>query len=250
MIEIKNLTIRFGAKTILDEIDLNIKKGEITTIVGQSGCGKTVLMKAIEALIIPQQGEIFIDGIKLFSLSRKELNATRRKVAMLFQGAALLDSLNVFQNVALPLKEHTELSEEEIFNIVDEKLTLLGLDGLHDAMPAELSGGMKKRVALTRAIIMQPDYIIYDEPTTGLDPIIAEEIMQLILKLHHDYQVTSIIITHDLACVGRMQGNIAMIHDKKIIFDGKYSDFINSQLEIVKKFIAVQQKENHEIPQK
>ena len=239
MIEIKDLTISFDDKIVLDNINLNIRKGEMTTIVGQSGCGKSVLMKAIEALIIPRSGEILIDGTDLFSLSRKELNLTRRKITMLFQGAALLDSLNVYQNVALPLKEHTKLSEKEILKLVEEKLELVGLIDLHKKMPSELSGGMKKRVALARAIILQPDYIIYDEPTTGLDPIIAEEITQLMLKLHNNYEVTSIIITHDRGCIGKVMGNIAMIHNKKIVFDGKYEEFINSDLEIVKNFIAV-----------
>ncbi|MDO9576841.1 MAG: ABC transporter ATP-binding protein [Candidatus Cloacimonadales bacterium] len=239
VIEIKDLTISFDDKTVLENINLNIRKGEITTIVGQSGCGKSVLMKTIEALITPQSGDVFIDGVELFSLSRKELNMTRRKVAMLFQGAALLDSLNVFQNVALPLKEHTQLSEAEINRLVDEKLDLVGLSGLHRAMPSELSGGMKKRVALARAIILQPEYIIYDEPTTGLDSIIAHEIIRLILKMHENYQVTSIIITHDLACISKLQGNIVMIHNKKIVFDGKYQEFINSNLKIIKNFIAV-----------
>jgi phospholipid/cholesterol/gamma-HCH transport system ATP-binding protein len=239
MIEIKDLTIAFDDKTVLENINLNIKKGEITTIVGQSGCGKSVLMKTIEALITPKQGDVLIDGVELFSLSRRELNKVRRKVAMLFQGAALLDSLNVYQNVALPLKEHTQYSETEINKLVDEKLELVGLTGLHKKMPSELSGGMKKRVALARAIIMRPDYIIYDEPTTGLDPIIADEIIRLILKLHKNYEVTSIIITHDLSCLRKLQGNIAMIHDKKIVFDGKYEEFLNSNLEIIKKFIAV-----------
>ena len=239
MIEIKDLTISFDDKIVLDSINLNIRKNEMTTIVGQSGCGKSVLMKAIEALIIPRSGEILIDGTDLFSLSRKELNLTRRKITMLFQGAALLDSLNVYQNVALPLKEHTNLSEKEILKLVEEKLELVGLIDLHKKMPSELSGGMKKRVALARAIILQPDYIIYDEPTTGLDPIIAEEITQLMLKLHNNYEVTSIIITHDRGCIGKVKGNIAMIHNKKIVFDGKYEEFINSDLEIVKNFIAV-----------
>ena len=239
MIEIKNLTIAFGEQIVLENISLDIPKGQITTIVGQSGSGKSVLMKAIEALIIPQNGEIRIDGLKLFSLSRKELNAARRKVAMLFQGAALLDSLNVYENVALPLEENTSLGKQEIFRQVEEKLEMLGLSGLNEMLPAALSGGMKKRVALARAIIRQPDYIIYDEPTTGLDPIIAEEIMRLILKLQNSYNITSIVITHDRDCIKRLQGNIVMLHDKKIIFDGKYADFINSNLEIIKKFIVV-----------
>ena len=237
MIEIKGLTISFDGKTVLENIDLDIRKNEITTIVGQSGCGKSVLMKTIEGLINPETGTVFVDGKNIFSLSRKELNSTRRKLAMLFQGAALLDSLNVYQNVALPLMEHSKLSEDKILELVTDKLKLLGLIDVLDKMPSELSGGMKKRVALARAIIMQPEYIIYDEPTTGLDPIIAAEIIELILKLHNNFAVTSIIITHDLNCIRKIKGRIAVIHDKKIVFDGTYNDFINDNGVYIKKFI-------------
>lgn len=237
MIEIKGLTISFDGETVLENIDLDIRKNEITTIVGQSGCGKSVLMKTIEGLITPETGTVSVDGNNIFSLSRKELNSTRRKLAMLFQGAALLDSLNVYQNIALPLMEHSKLSEDKILVLVTDKLKLLGLIDVLDKMPSELSGGMKKRVALARAIIMQPEYIIYDEPTTGLDPIIANEIIELILKLHNNFAVTSIIITHDLNCIRKIKGRIAMIHEKKIVFDGTYNDFINDNGVYIKKFI-------------
>ena len=239
MIEIIGLTINFDGETVLENIDLDIRKNEITTIVGQSGCGKSVLMKTIEGLIIPETGTVLVDESNIFSLSRKELNSTRRKLAMLFQGAALLDSLNVYQNVALPLMEHSKLAEDKILALVTDKLKLLGLIDVLDKMPSELSGGMKKRVALARAIIMQPEYIIYDEPTTGLDPIIAVEIIELILKLHNNFSITSIIITHDLNCIRKIKGRIAMIHDKKIVFDGTYSDFINDNGVYIKKFISI-----------
>ncbi len=239
MIEIKGLTISFDGETVLENIDLDIRKNEITTIVGQSGCGKSVLMKTIEGLINPETGTVLVDGKNIFSLSRKELNSSRRKLAMLFQGAALLDSLNVYQNVALPLMEHSKLSEDKILVLVTDKLKLLGLIDILDKMPSELSGGMKKRVALARAIITQPEYIIYDEPTTGLDPIIAAEIVELILKLHNNFAVTSIIITHDLNCIRKIKGRIAMIHDKKIVFDGTYNDFINDNRVYIKKFVNI-----------
>ena len=239
MIEIKGLTISFDDETVLENIDLDIRKNEITTIVGQSGCGKSVLMKTIEGLIKPETGTVLVDGKNIFSLSRKELNSTRRKLAMLFQGAALLDSLNVYQNIALPLMEHSKLSEDKILDLVIDKLKLLGLIDVLDKMPSELSGGMKKRVALARAIIMQPEYIIYDEPTTGLDPIIANEIVELIQKLHNNFAVTSIIITHDLNCIRKIKGRIAMIHDKKIVFDGTFNDFINDNGVYIKKFINI-----------
>lgn len=237
MIEIKNLTISFDGKSVLENIDLNIQKNQITTIVGQSGCGKSVLMKAIEGIIKPDTGTILIDGIDIFSLNKKELTAVRKKMAMLFQGSALLDSLNVYQNVALPLIEHSSLSEDQVEKMVSGKLELVGLTGVLDKMPSELSGGMKKRVALARAIILKPDYIIYDEPTTGLDPIIAQEIIKLILKLQSSYKLTSIIVTHDMDCINKVKGNIIMILDKKIIFDGIYNDFKNASDDFVKKFL-------------
>lgn len=236
MIEIKDLTISFGEQKILQNVDLTIHENKITIIVGQSGTGKSVLMKSIEGLIVPDEGSIIIDGNDLFRLNKQELNDTRKSMAMLFQGSALLDSLNVYQNVALPLIEHTDFSEDDIVHEVKEKLKLVGLSGILSKMPSELSGGMKKRVALARAIILKPKYIIYDEPTTGLDPIIAEEISNLILKLHDQYDITSIIITHDLDCIKKIKGHIAMIHDKEIIFDGSYAEFIKDERKIIKGF--------------
>ncbi len=237
MIEIKNLLISFGNQEILNNIDFTILENRITIIVGQSGTGKSVLMKCIEGLIEPDEGTIIIDEKNIYTLNKPELNETRKKMAMLFQGSALLDSLNVYQNVALPLIEHTELSEAEILEEVTDKLELVGLKDVLTKMPSELSGGMKKRVALARAIILKPKYIIYDEPTTGLDPIIANEISNLILKLHDQYNIASIIITHDMDCIRKIKGHIMMIHEKKIVFDGTYSDFITDERKIIKGFV-------------
>ena len=237
MIEIKNLSISFGEQKILQNIDLTIPENKITIVVGQSGTGKSVLMKCIEGLIEPDKGSIIIDEIDIFTLNKQELNETRKKMAMLFQGSALLDSLNVYQNVALPLIEHTDLSEDDILKEVEEKLELVGLKDVLTKMPSELSGGMKKRVALARAIILKPKYIIYDEPTTGLDPIIAEEISDLILKLQKQYDIASIIITHDMNCIRKIKGHIAMIHDKKIVFDGTFNDFNNDKRKIIREFV-------------
>jgi len=237
MIEINNLSISFGEQQILKNIDLTIPENQITIIVGQSGTGKSVLMKSIEGLIEPVEGSIIIDEKDLFILNKFELNKTRKKMAMLFQDSALLDSMNVYQNVALPLIEHTDLSEVAILKEVKEKLELVGLENVLTKMPAELSGGMKKRVALARAIILKPKYIIYDEPTTGLDPIIADEISNLILKLQNQYDIASIIITHDMDCIRKVKGHIAMIHDKKIVFDGTFNNFINDERKIIKEFV-------------
>ncbi|MBT5419279.1 MAG: ATP-binding cassette domain-containing protein, partial [Candidatus Cloacimonetes bacterium] len=236
MIEIKNLSISFSDQEILKNINFTISENKITIIVGQSGTGKSVLMKCIEGLIEPDEGSIIIDEKNIYTLNKPELNEIRKKMAMLFQGSALLDSLNVYQNVALPLIEHTELSEAEILEEVTDKLELVGLKDVLTKMPSELSGGMKKRVALARAIILKPKYIIYDEPTTGLDPIIANEISNLILKLQDQYNIASVIITHDMDCIRKIKGHIMMIHEKKIVFDGTYSDFITDERKIIKGF--------------
>lgn len=238
MIDIQNISIGFGNQLVLENIDLKIPKNEITVIVGRSGCGKSVLMKTIEGLIVPRTGKILIDGTNVFALNKNELFNLRKKISMVFQASALLDSLNVFQNIALPLVEHSKLSDTEIEVRVLDKLSQLGLKGAEKKMPAELSGGMKKRVALARALILKPDYIIYDEPTTGLDPIIAEEIIELILKLQNTFNLTSIIITHDLNCVNNLKGHLVLLEDKEIIFDGNYSEVSNANNDFMNKFLG------------
>ena len=237
MIEIKNLTVAFGDKTILEKINMRISEGQATIIVGESGSGKSVLAKTIFGLIQPLNGKIFIDNVDLFSLKNKELYEIRKKMAMLFQGSALLDSLNVFQNVALPLVEHTSLTKKEIIEKVKDTLAIVGLPNVLEKMPAELSGGMKKRVALARAVILEPKYIIYDEPTTGLDPNIAGEIINLMVNLQKKIKLTSIVITHDLNCIEKMAEKIVMIDRKNIIFDGNYSDFKDSEKDEIKRFL-------------
>ena len=237
MIKIENLAVQFGEDVILDGVNLQINQGEITQILGQSGSGKSVLMKTVEGLHQPSKGRVEIDGTNIFKLNRKELNNFRTRLAMLFQGAALLDSLNVFQNVALPLKEHTSKKDDEILEIVKSNLELVGLTDILEKMPSELSGGMKKRVALARAISLNPEYIIYDEPTTGLDPLMADEIAELILKMHEKKKITTIVITHDQNCIEKLKGNIALIHDKKILFDGSYNEFKNADNKIVRSFL-------------
>ena len=178
MIEIKNLTIKFNQKTVLESINLQIPDNQISIIIGQSGCGKSVLMKTIEALIKPYRGTVIFDGVDVFNQNSTGLKEIRQKIAMLFQGSALLDSLNVYQNIALPLHEHTKLSQQEITKEVEKTLQMVGLGRIFSKMPSELSGGMKKRVALARAIIRKPKYVIYDEPTTGLDPVIAHNMTE------------------------------------------------------------------------
>lgn len=237
MITISNMTIGFDGETVLENINLEIPAGEITIILGRSGCGKSVLMKTIEGLYQPWQGSVTIDGNDINIQSRRERNKTRRRLAMLFQGSALLDSFTVYQNIALPLREHTTLNDAEIHKQVLEKLGMVGLTGILNKLPSQLSGGMRKRVALARAIIMQPKYLIYDEPTTGLDPVMSDEIVDLILKLHTSYQLGSIIITHDFACINRIKGRIVMLSEKTVIFDGQYTDFVRSADPRIRQFI-------------
>lgn len=222
MIEIKNLSVAFDGAYVIRNFNLNIPVKRITVIAGRSGSGKTVLMKTVEGLIKPVAGSIMIDGVDIFAVKEDILNKIRKKMALLFQSSALFDSLNVFQNIAFPLIEHSEYSQQEIREMVDEKLSLVGLSGINDKMPSELSGGMQKRIALARAIILNPKYIIYDEPTTGLDPLIADEIIRLILQLNKKYQHTSIIITHDVHCISETADNIVIIDDGTIKFEGDY----------------------------
>lgn len=236
MINIKNLTVSFGDQIILNNLSLSVPKNEITVVAGQSGSGKTVLMKTIEGLIIPDKGLIQIDELPITGSSKRDVYKIRRRISMLFQGSALLDSLNVFQNIALPLSEQSQKTEAEIAFLVQQKLDLVGLPDVMKKMPSELSGGMKKRVGLARAIITEPDYIIYDEPTTGLDPIISEEIIDLMLVLQRDLNITSLIITHDLDCIKKTADNLVFLGGGKILYDGKFRDFKNKKCNALNMF--------------
>lgn len=237
MIQIKDVSISFDQQPVLENISFDINNNETILVVGQSGCGKSVLMKIIAGLLIPDRGSVIIEGRQLTKSNKKDAIKIRQNLAMLFQGSALLDSMNVFQNVSLPLFEHTKLTHQEIEKLVKEKLSLVGLTDILHRMPAELSGGMKKRVAFARAIITNPQYIIYDEPTTGLDPVIASEIINLINKLHHTHSTTTVIVTHDLYCIKQISGRIVMLADKNIIFDGSYDDYKNADDKRIKKFL-------------
>lgn len=237
MIKIRDLTVVLGGQTILDGINLDIPEGKKTVLAGQSGSGKSVLMKTVIGLIKPVAGNVFVDGEDVFSLDKKELNRLRRKMALLFQGSALFDSMNVYQNVAFPLVEHQKMSQEEILKEVSEKLSLVGLEGVFYKMPPELSGGMKKRAALARAIILNPKYIIYDEPTTGLDPTISSDIIDLINKLHLKYQNTGVIITHDIDCIDRTAEYMVVIGEKKIKYAGDYQRFLMTEDPYCQQFI-------------
>ncbi len=237
MIEIVDLHKSFGAHTVLGGIDLKIETGETMVIIGRSGCGKSVLLKHIMGIMKPDSGKILIDGVNVFDVSNDEINHFRMQIGMLFQGAALFDSLTVRENVGFSLDEHTHLPANEIDRRVKEKLRLVGLSGIEDLMPAELSGGMKKRVGLARAICTEPKIILYDEPTTGLDPIMADAINDLILRMQQRLRITSIVVTHDMTSAYKVGTRIAMLYNGKIVGLGTPNEVRSSEDPLIQQFI-------------
>lgn len=237
MISIVNLHKSFGPKEVLRGVNLTIEKGETMVVIGQSGSGKSVLLKHLIGLLRPDQGEIYIDGVEITRLREDDLQKITRKFGLLFQGAALFDSMTVAQNVAFGLERHTRLSREEIRARVAESLALVGLVGVEDLMPHQLSGGMKKRVGLARAIAYRPEIMLYDEPSTGLDPIRADSINDLINQLKRDMGVTSLAITHDMTSSYKIADRIAMLYEGRIIEIGTPKEIQNSSNPIVQQFI-------------
>ncbi len=238
MIEISNLHKSFGKNIVLNGVNLIIEKGETLVIIGRSGCGKSVLIKHIVGLLKPDSGFVKVEDQIVSDLSQKELYKLRKKFGFLFQGAALFDSMTVEENVALPLDESDiSYSKDKIKTIVNEKLELVGLTGMNNLKPAELSGGMKKRVGLARALVTNPDYILYDEPTTGLDPIMSDSIDTLINELSAKIKVTSVVVTHDMYSVKNVAAKVAMMHDGKIYFIGTPEELLNSHDQNIISFI-------------
>jgi phospholipid/cholesterol/gamma-HCH transport system ATP-binding protein len=238
MIEIIDLHKSFGDNKVLNGIDLLIKSGETLVIIGKSGEGKSVLLKHILRLLIPDKGDVKIENKSVNSLSLNELYEVRKRFGFLFQGAALFDSMTVEENVSLPLVESSNgFDEAEIKKIVSEKLELVNLPGSQKLKPAELSGGMKKRVGLARALVTNPDYILYDEPTTGLDPIMSDSIDSLIKELSQKLNVTSIVVTHDMYSVKNVADKVAMMHEGRIHFSGTPQELMNSGDLIITDFI-------------
>ncbi len=238
MIEIKDVHKSFDGHQVLDGINLTINTGETTVIIGRSGCGKSVLLKHIIGLLTPDSGHILVNGKDLTKMDEKEMSAMRMKFGMLFQGAALFDSLNIFENVAFSMIEHTTTSREAMEKRVAECLALVGLKGIENKKPAELSGGMRKRVGLARAIARWPQAMLYDEPTTGVDPIMGDAINDLILELHNKLKVTSIAVTHDMTSAYKIADRIAMMYNGKIITVGTPEEIKNTRDPIVKQFIT------------
>ena len=238
MIEIRDLHKSFGGKPVLTGINLDIKKGETIVIIGRSGCGKSVLIKHIVGLLMPDKGFVLVEGQNISEMSEKELYKLRQKFGFLFQGSALFDSMTVEENVSLPLVESSNgYSKSEIQKIVAEKLELVDLPNTQKLKPSELSGGMKKRVGLARALVTNPNYILYDEPTTGLDPIMSDSIDNLIKDLGTKLNVTSVVVTHDMYSVKNVADKVAMIHEGKMYFVGKPQELLNSDDPVIIDFI-------------
>jgi len=237
MIEIINVLKNFNSHQVLRGVNLTIRNGETMVIIGRSGCGKTVLLRHMIGLVQPDSGQVIVDGQDVATLTGKELEALHLKFGMLFQGAALFDSMTVGENVAFSLREHTQMKEEEVDARVRECLGLVGLKGIEHLKPAELSGGMRKRVGLARALAIGPKIILYDEPTTGVDPVMADAINKLIKELHDRLKVTGVAVTHDMVSAYKIADRIAMLHEGKILQVGTPDEIRNTSNPIVRQFI-------------
>lgn len=238
MIDIVNLYKSFNNKKVLQGVNLHVESGETMVVIGGSGSGKSVLIKHIIGLLNPDDGSVLVDGVDISHLKKNDLNELRKKFGMLFQGAALFDSLTVWENVGFGLMQHTDLSNEEIREMAKGKLETVGLKGVEDLMPSELSGGMRKRVGLARAIAMDPEIILYDEPTTGLDPIMADAINDLIIEMKKKLNVTGIAITHDMVSAYKISDRIAMLFEGQILEVGTADAIKRSENPIVHQFIT------------
>ena len=246
LVEVKQMNVNFGRQKVLRNIDLSIPRGQTVAVIGESGCGKTVLMKTMIGLIKPTTGEALFDGNNLATLDERELTKQRIRFGFVFQGAALFDSMTIAQNVAFPLRQHTSAKETEIQEIVIARLTEVGLsENVLQKKPAELSGGMRKRVGLARALVMNPEILLYDEPTTGLDPIMSDVINELIIRTREKYPVTNVVVTHDMNTARKVADRIVMVyplsrldeHESQILFDGTPNQIEHSSDPRVSQFI-------------
>ncbi len=237
MIHINDLHKSFGLNKVLQGINLHIQSGETLAIIGQSGSGKSVLLKHMLGLIQPDRGSIIVDGVEICGSSEAELHNIRRKFGLLFQAAALFDSLTVAQNVSFGLERYRDLSQEELQKKVKESLAMVGLREVEQLMPYELSGGMKKRVGLARAIAYEPEIMLYDEPSTGIDPIRADAINELIIMMKQQFQITSVVITHDMTSAYKVADRIAMLYNGIIVAVGTPEELRKSDNQIVQQFI-------------
>jgi phospholipid/cholesterol/gamma-HCH transport system ATP-binding protein len=237
LIELRDIFKRFGRQIVLRGVKLGIEAGEGLVIIGASGSGKSVMLKHIVGLLKPDRGEVIFDGKRIDVLAERELMKVRQRFGFLFQMGALFDSLTVAENIAFPLVEHTNKSVEEVAETVRHKLDLVGLPEVGRKTPAELSGGQRKRVALARAIALNPDVVLYDEPTTGLDPIRADVINELIVKLQREMNITSVVVTHDMASAFKVGTRIVMLHEGRLIFNGTPQQIQESTDDRVRRFV-------------
>jgi len=237
MIKVVDLHKTFRGQTVLKGINLELETGKVTTIIGGSGSGKTVLLKHLNALLRPDRGKVLVDGEDITRLGDRDLNEIRRKFGVLFQGAALLDSMTLYDNVAFPLREKSRLTESEIQKRVEERLAQVGLAGMGYKYPAEVSGGMKKRAGLARALAMEPEIVLFDEPTTGLDPVLGKSIHELIRKMHATFGFTGVIVSHDIPEVFKISDRVAMLANGVIVEAGATEEFLGSKNPVVRQFL-------------
>ncbi len=246
LVQIHNVSVIFNEQAILREINVSIKRGQTVAVIGESGCGKTVFMKTIVGLIEPTIGDVRFDGNVLSSMSQEEITATRKRFGFVFQNAALFDSMNIFDNVAFPVRQHEVISDSDLRDRVMQHLLEVGLPAnTAKKFPSELSGGMRKRVGLARALILKPELVVYDEPTTGLDPIMSDVINELILKTRRRYPVTSVVVTHDMHTARKVADRVLMFfprhrltrHDSQVLFDGPPSDLEHAEDSRVRQFV-------------
>ncbi|MCX5679976.1 MAG: ABC transporter ATP-binding protein [Candidatus Omnitrophica bacterium] len=238
VIRSENVSRKFGDRSILNGISLEVYRGETFVIMGGSGCGKSTLLRHLIGALKPDSGKVYLLGKELSGLSEGEMDMIKKKIGMCYQSAALFDSMTVGDNVSLPLREHTKLDKSVIDIVVKMKLELVGLRGFEDLMPSQLSGGMRKRVGLARAIVMDPEIIFYDEPTAGLDPIVAGVIDKLILDLSKKLSITSVVVTHDMKSVFSIADRVAMLYEGKVLEVGSPDEIKNSSNPMIRQFIA------------
>ncbi|NMC32255.1 MAG: ABC transporter ATP-binding protein [Veillonellaceae bacterium] len=238
MLELKNVSMSFQDRRILDDVSLQVQRGEILVVIGPSGSGKSTLLRLMIGLLKPDSGQIWVDGREISHLDEDELNQIRRNMGMVFQYSALFDSMTVGENVAFGIRQHTKMPEEEILRVIRRTLRMVGLMGRENAMPSELSGGMKKRVSLARAIALNPTIVLYDEPTSGLDPVMSATINRLIMSTRRILGVTAVVVTHDMESAFTIADRIAMLYDEKIVAIGTPDEFRQSVNPVVQQFIA------------
>jgi phospholipid/cholesterol/gamma-HCH transport system ATP-binding protein len=236
-VRLEGVTKSFGGRRVLDEVQFDIPAGTACCILGRSGTGKSVTLKHIVGLIQPDSGRVLVEGRDIGSLGRRELSATRRRIGFLFQNAALFDSISVGENAAFPLRRHTDLSDAEIRTRAREKLAAVGLEGEYEKMPAALSGGMRKRAGLARAMALDPPLLLVDEPSAGLDPITSAEIDNLLVRLKRERQTTLVVVTHDIPSARTIGDRLLMLHEGRILADGTPAEFEQSSHEIVRAFM-------------